>query len=151
MTEGGAGPEATGGVAASRLAYVVGTFLLTAAAVAGTALAGPGDPAAVAAGATAAWAIQAVAFWTLVGALDAGREVLRTWVAGIGARAGGLVLALVAGTITPLPIANLALAYAAAALVLLLMEAVWLALRRRPVEERGRTDPREREDGIGAR
>lgn len=140
------------GVAGSRFAYIGGTFLLTTAAVAAMARSGPGDAAAVAAGATAAWAIQAVAFWKLVGALDAGREVLRSWIAGIGARAGGLVLALVAGSITALPSADLALAYGAEALLLLLLEAAWLALRRRPaVGGRRRTDPREREDGVGAR
>jgi hypothetical protein len=85
----------------------------------------------LAAGALAAWAVQAVAVWKVVRALDDGRSVLRPWVAGIGARIGGLAAAFVASLLTERVGEGLALAYGGALLILLLLEAVWLALRRR--------------------
>jgi hypothetical protein len=100
-------------------------------------------PGMAAIGALAAWAVQAVAVWKVVGALDDGRSVLRPWVAGIGARIGGLAAAFVASFLTERVGEGLALAYGGVLLILLLLEAVWLALRRqgRPagLADRGRS------------
>lgn len=113
----------------SRTAYLVTTLCLAGGAVAASAGAGWGDPGAVAAGAFGAWAIQAVAYWRLVAALDQRGAAIRTWVLGMGARFGGLVLAFVAATLAPEEGASLLLAFGGAILVFLLLEATWLALR----------------------
>ncbi len=81
-------------------------------------------------GALAAWAIQAIAVWRVVEALDEGRSVLRPWATGIGARVGGLAAAFVASFLSESVGEGLALAYGGALLILLLLEAVWLVLRR---------------------
>lgn len=121
-----AGERAEGGSA--RLAYVVTTLLVSAA---GTAVVGwlrPADALAVGAGVFTAWAIQAISFWELAGRLGRGQDVLRTWIAGMGARAGGLVLAYVAGAGSALSRSGLLLGYGVAILSFLLLEAGWLAL-----------------------
>lgn len=142
----------SGGGVRSRLTYIAGTFLVTTAGLWVVARTGAGDVGAMTAGVLAAWTIQAAAVWTLVGALDAGGAVLRVWATGIGARVGGLVLAFVTGVATPLPAAELVLAYGVEILGLLLLEAAWLALRRRPGDGAGRTRANwnEGEDGVGA-
>lgn len=86
---------------------------------------------AVAAGAVAALVIQLVSFWRLVAALDAGASATRVWLAGIAARAGGLGLAIVAGRLWGAGGERVPLAYGSALLVLLLLEAAWLARRGR--------------------
>ncbi len=110
--------------------YAVVSLLLC---VAGVAAVGRLDvlPAGTASvGALAAWAVQAAAVWKVVKALDEGRSVLRPWAVGIGARVGGLAAAFVASFLSDRIGEGLALAYGGALLILLLLEAVWLALRR---------------------
>ncbi len=85
----------------------------------------------IAAGAVSAWAVQAVAFWRLVTALDAREDATRVWVAGIVARVGGLVVAGVAAAATGTGSA-LPASYGLTMLVLLLLEAAWLSRRPWP-------------------
>lgn len=140
------------GVARSRLFYPAVTLLATTAGVWTATRAGLGRPGAVIAGTGAAWAIQAAAIWALVSALDAGRPVARVWVAGIGARLGGLALVAVVGVTTSLPVEDLSLAYGVEILALLLLEAGWLAWRGTPAgRARRRGNRTEREDRIRAR
>jgi len=81
-----------------------------------------------AAGVILAWVVQTAAFWRLDRALVAGRDATRTWLGGIAARFGGLVFAagLALGGVTS---DDVPVAYGVGMLVLLLMEAVWLARR----------------------
>ena len=85
-------------------------------------------------GIAAAWLIQVVAVWPLNRALLEGRLAIRPWLAGIGLRMGGLVvtggLAWTGSATSDLPIA-----YGLAMLVLLLTEALWLALARTKTNE----------------
>lgn len=151
MRRGGSGGTGLGRGVGSPLFYVSVTLLVTAAGAWAAARAELGQPGAVGAGAGAAWAIQAAAVWALVGKLDAGRPVLRVWVAGMGARLGGLALVFVAGATTALPTGDLLLAYGVEILALLLLEAAWLAWRGTPGVRAGARGGRaEREDRIGA-
>lgn len=127
---GAPGPRRAAAMA--RSSYLAATLLLSGAAAAVAVAAGVAGAKPVATGVGAAWAIQAIAFWKLVGALYSGRAVLRAWVAGMGARAGGLVLAFLAGGWTPLAARELVLSYGLAMVALLLLEAAWLAARRPP-------------------
>lgn len=119
----------TGAVSrAARGAYALTTLALAAAGIAAAAAAGWGAPRNVAIGALGAWFLQAVAFWCLAGALERREDATRTWVLGIGARFGGLVLAFVADLAAGAG-HDLPLAFGVAILVFLLLEAVWLARR----------------------
>lgn len=127
---------ATGAVSrAARRAYAGITLALAAVGVAAAAAAGWGEPRNVAAGALGAWVLQAVAFWRLAGALARGENATRTWVLGIGARFGGLVLAFVADLAAGAG-HDLPLAFGAAILAFLLLEAVWLARPRVATESK---------------
>lgn len=140
------------GIVTSRLFYVVGTLLGTMAGLWAAVQAGLGHAGAVIAGTGTAWTIQAAAIWALVGVLDAGRSALRVWLAGIGARLGGLALVVLVGVTTALPLGDLSLAYGVEILALLLLEAGWLMWRSGHGKGAGRReDPTGREDRIGAR
>ncbi|MFQ5678932.1 MAG: hypothetical protein ACE5HP_05690 [Gemmatimonadota bacterium] len=121
-------PGAGAPEAAVRFTYLGATFLLTAGGLA--VLVGRDGPSsgAVAAGVATAWVIQAVAFWKLLAVLYRGGSLLRVWAGGIGARAGGLVLAFAAGATSSLPTRWLLLGYGVEILALLLLEAAWLAV-----------------------
>lgn len=128
--KGGSGP----GVSAGRVAgldYVVLALLVSFAGAWLAVRVGAPEPLAAWVGALGAWAIQSVAFVGLVRALDAGRTATPVWVAGIAARIAGLAAAFAASRLMP-GMETLALAYGAAILLLLLIEAGWLAIRRRP-------------------
>ena len=109
-----------------RAAYVTLTGLV---AVAGGVAAsiGGADARSVAAGLACAWAIQAASFWPLAGALDAGRSVAVSWVAGMAARFGGLA-ALWAFSCQSFANCSFAMAYAFALVTFLVVEAAWLAV-----------------------
>jgi hypothetical protein len=109
-----------------RAAYVALTGLV---AVAGGVAAsiGGADAKSVAAGLAFAWAIQAASFWPLAGALDVGRSVAVSWVAGMAARLGGLA-ALWAFSALSGRGREAVLAYAFALVTFLLVEAAWLAI-----------------------
>ncbi len=109
-----------------RAAYVALTGLV---AVAGGVAAGIGgaDARSVAAGLAFAWAIQAASFWPLAGALEVGRPVVVSWVAGMVARFGGLA-ALWAFSALSGRGREAVLAYAFALVTFLLVEAAWLAV-----------------------
>ncbi len=111
--------------------YALATLVIVGvgAAVAARSAAGPE----IAAGAVSAWAIQAVAFWRLVTALDAREDATRVWVSGIVARVGGLAVAAVAAVATGTG-SELPASYGVTMLVLLLVEAAWLS--RRPWPDR---------------
>lgn len=115
---------------AARLTYVAATFLLGAAGTGVASRAAAAHATGVVAGVAAAWAIQAVSFWKLAGRLDRGRDAVRVWVAGMGARAGGLALAFVAGSVPGVSRNGLLLGYGGAILAFLLLEVAWLAARR---------------------
>lgn len=132
---------ATGAVSrAARRAYSGITLALAVVGIAVATAAGWGEPRNVAAGALGAWVLQAVAFWRLAGALMRGESATRTWVLGIGARFGGLVLAFVADLAAGAG-HDLPLAFGAAILVFLLLEAAWLARRPRSTESPRRRAP----------
>ncbi len=109
-----------------RAAYVALTGLV---AVAGGVAAGIGgaDARSVTAGLALAWAIQSASFWPLAGALEAGRPVVVSWVAGMAARFGGLA-ALWAFSALSGRGREAVLAYAFALVTFLLVEAAWLAV-----------------------
>lgn len=115
-----------------RPAYLAVTLGLAAAGLWTAARAGLEGLGAAAAGVAVAWGIQAGAVWALVGELDAGRPVLKVWVAGIAGRVGGLGLAWAVAALTGMSARTVVVAYGATILGLLLGEAAWLALRRRP-------------------
>lgn len=131
-------PDGGGGRDARRLAYLVATGL---AALVGWALATRaagwrgGD---VAVGLGAAWAVQAVSFWKLAGTLWSGGDALRTWVAGIAARAGGLAVVWAAARAAGRDGPDLVGSYALALVVFLLAEAGWLAVPGRDAGAAGR-------------
>lgn len=110
----------------------IGYFLVTAGIGAGGVLASPSmglaDTGTVALGVGTAWLIQAVAFWTLHGALATGRRVIPTWVAGMVARAGAIAVLWVAARAGQLSSRDLLISYAVAILVFLMLEAAWLAI-----------------------
>lgn len=90
----------------------------------------PGHAPAVAVGLGTAWVLQAPAFWILAGRLASGESAVRSWVAGIAARFGGLAVLAVAGDVAGGPRTVLMLAYAAAVFVQLMLEALWLWKRQ---------------------
>lgn len=110
------------------LVYLAVTLALSAVGLAWVVRWNGGAGRAVAGGAATAWAIQAVAFWRLVLALHRKHEVLRVWVVGIGARAGGLVLMFAVGATSGMPTQALLLGYGVEIVALLLLEAAWLAV-----------------------
>lgn len=100
------------------------------------ALTGPGGAAALLAGAPAAevwagglsaWAIQVAAFWPLWGRIRRGERALHVWVAGIAARLAGLGVLVLAAAPAGLEAAPAAVAYGLTIVVLLWVEAWWLA------------------------
>lgn len=115
----------------SRPAYVAVTGVVTAAGALTAAAAGVGERGAVAAGSATAWVLQAPSFWRLAGTLARGERAVRDWVGGMALRLGGLALIAVVGAATGLAGRDAALAYVAALLVHLGLEAVWL-VRRQP-------------------
>lgn len=121
----------------SRAAYVAVTGVLTLAGGAAAAAAGWGPTEAVAAGLATAWVLQAPSFWRLAGALARGRSAVRPWLGGIALRLGGLGLVAVAGATTALPARETAMAYVAALMTYLGLEALWL-YRRQPDGRPGR-------------
>lgn len=109
-------------------AYVGATLVLVVAGVAAALAAGaPGSE--TVAGAAAAWTIQAAAIWKLAGVLDGRASAVSVWAAGMGARLAGLAGAWLGGSATALERDALILAYGVTVLVLLLLEAGWLARR----------------------
>lgn len=124
----------------SATGYAAVTLGLTAAGV-GTAVAAGGPAGAIAAGTLSAWVIQAASFWRLDAALAARRDAVRPWAGGIAARLGGLAIAVVATAAAPAGPA-LPLAYGAALVVFLVVEAAWLSRRpwREPTRNRQRRE-----------
>lgn len=86
------------------------------------------DPASTAVGLGSAWVVQAPAWWFLAGDLARGRRVTRSWVAGMAARVGGVVVLAVAAGPGGLDRATTLVAYAGALLGFLTLEAFWLHL-----------------------
>ncbi|MCK5411681.1 MAG: hypothetical protein KAJ67_06280 [Gemmatimonadetes bacterium] len=80
------------------------------------------------AGGVAAWLVQAPAYWVLVGRLERGLDATGPWLAGIGARFGGLALLAVGSWALGLPMGPVALAYGIAMVAFLILEATWLAV-----------------------
>lgn len=78
-------------------------------------------------GGLSAWAIQAAAFWPLWGRIRRGERALRVWVAGIAVRVAGLGALVVAAAPAGLDPAPAAVAYGLTIVVLLWVEAWWLA------------------------
>ena len=107
----------------SALVYGIVTLILTVVAIGSSGLDWE-----LSLGITVAWIIQATAFWRLDCALSSGRNAMRAWLGGMGARFGGLVfvggLTLVGATSADVPIA-----YGISMLLLLLAEAGWLVRR----------------------
>lgn len=92
-------------------------------------VAGPGsDPASTVVGLGSAWVVQAPAWWFLAGDLAGGRRATRSWVAGMAARLGGLVVLAVAAGPGGLDRPTTLIAYAGAMLGFLTLEAFWLHL-----------------------
>lgn len=127
----------------SRASYLAATAILTAVGAAAAPAIGAGSPAAVAAGLVTAWALQAPSFWRLAGTLARGEPAVRDWVAGMALRLGGLGVVAAAGSATGLSARDTAVAYVAALLVHLALEAVWL-FQRQP--DPGEADARRRRD-----
>lgn len=97
-------------------------------------------------GASAAWVLQAIAFAALYRALARGGSAVGAWVAGIGARVGGLALAFVVVAMGPVRPA-LGIVFGLSLLGLLLLESAWLALDGpRPAAARGGERPRPPDD-----
>ena len=110
-----------------RAGYLLVTLTLTAAATIAAALGGHSGVA-VGVGAGIAWLVQAGSFWLLAGSLDAGRPVMRVWVAGIASRFGAGVLVWLLAALAGAPTRELMIAYGLALAVFLIVEAVWLAV-----------------------
>lgn len=111
-----------------RVAYLLVTAVLGAVGVWVAHTMGLAPAGAMALGVGAAWLIQAVAFWTLVGALATGRRVIPIWVGGMLARAGGIAVLWVAAQAGQLSSRDLLFSYVFAILAFLLVEAAWLAI-----------------------
>lgn len=129
----------------SRAAYLVVTGVLTVAGGTAAAALGWGSPEAVAAGLAMAWLLQAPSFWRLAGRLARREPAVRDWVGGMALRLGGLALIAVVDATTALPGRDAALAYVAALLAHLGLEAVWLFRRQPDPAGRGKRDVRTRE------
>ena len=120
-------------------AYAVATLVTIGA---GVALTGGSRPIAV--GMFVAWVLQLLAFRPLLAALDAGRDMTRSWLGGLALRAGGLIAtggATLLGGVSP----DLPVAYGTTMMVLLMVEAGWL-FRRLPRASAG--DSSGRKHGI---
>lgn len=120
----------------SRAGYLAATAALTVAGGLGAGALDAGSPRAVAAGLAMAWALQAPSFWRLAGAIARGERAVRDWAGGIALRLGGFGVIVAAGAATGLPTRDAAVAYVAALLAYLALEAVWL-LRRQPAAAGG--------------
>lgn len=121
----------------SRAGYLLATAAATVAGGLTAAALDAGSPRAIGAGLSVAWVLQAPSFWRLAGTLARGEPALRDWVGGIALRLGGLGVVAAAGAATGLAARDAAVAYAAALLAYLALEAVWL-LRRQPPRAGGR-------------
>lgn len=135
----------------SRTSYLAATAALTAAGATTAAARGWGSTEAVVAGLGTAWLLQAPSFWRLAGRLARNEPAVRDWVGGMALRLGGLALIAVVDATTGLPGRDAAVAYVAALLAHLGLEAVWL-LQRQPSPggrdggaEEGPDDERENE------
>lgn len=110
-----------------RLGYLAVTFGLLAGGSAVVLATAPDRRAGWLAGGVAAWLVQAPAYWVLVGRLEGGLDATGPWLAGIGARFGGLALLAAGSWALGLPTGPVALAYGIAMLAFLILEAIWLA------------------------
>lgn len=115
----------------SRTSYLAATAVLTVAGATTAAARGWGATGAVVAGLGTAWLLQAPSFWRLAGRLARNEPAVRDWVGGMALRLGGLALIAVVDATTGLPGRDAAVAYVAALLGYLGLEAVWL-LQRQP-------------------
>lgn len=113
-----------------RLGYLASTLALLVAGSAVVRVAGPARAGLLIAGGLVAWLIQAPAYWVLLDRLERGVDATRPWLAGMAARIGGFALLAVASWITRLPLGSMAVSYAIAMIVFLIVEAAWLAGRR---------------------
>ncbi len=113
-----------------RAGYLAVTAAGTVAAGLAWAAVRPSHGPAAAVGLGTAWVLQAPAFWILAGRLARGRRAVRSWIAGIAARFGGLAVLAVAGDVAGGPGAIVLLAYGAAVFVQLMLEALWLWKRQ---------------------
>jgi len=111
--------------ARTRLAYLACTLLVAAVGVVATGLAG-GPERAAATGAALAWLVQAPAAWALTSGLRAGRKVTGRWAAGLAARLAGIGLAALAAPALGAGRRATMMAYGAAMVAFLLLEAGWL-------------------------
>lgn len=113
-----------------RAGYLAVTAALTLAAGLAWTAVEPAHGPAVAVGLGTAWILQAPAFWILAGRLARGRDAVRSWIAGIAARFGGLAVLAVAGDVAGASGAVVLLAYGAAVFAQLMLEALWLWKRQ---------------------
>lgn len=123
----------------SRAGYLLATAAVTVAGGLAAAALDAGSPRAVGAGLSVAWVLQAPSFWRLAGTLARGEPAVRDWVGGIALRLGGFGVVVAAGAATELAVRDAAVAYVAALLAYLALEAVWL-LRRQPARAGRRRD-----------
>lgn len=130
----------------SRVGYLLATATVTVAGGLTAAALDAGSPRAVAAGLSVAWVLQAPSFWRLAGTLARGEPAVREWVGGIALRLGGLAVVAAAGAATGLAARDAAVAYVAALMAYLALEAVWL-LRRQPAAAGRRADEGTRRNG----
>jgi hypothetical protein len=112
------------------LGYLAATFALLVVACGLLWAWGVDGRAGLAVGAAVAWIVQAPAYGALVDRLDRGLDATRVWIGGMGARLGGFAILAVASWLSALPVAPVAVSYAITMVVLLVLEAAWLARRR---------------------
>lgn len=113
-----------------RASYLTVTLAVTVAAGLAWSALEPAHAGPVALGLGTAWLLQAPAFWILAGRLARGGDAFRPWVAGIGARFGGLAALAVAGGVEETSGKVLLLSYGAAVFAQLMLEALWLWKRQ---------------------
>lgn len=130
----------------SRTGYLLATAAVTVAGGLAAAALDAGSPRAIGAGLSVAWVLQGPSFWRLAGTLARGEPAVRDWVGGIALRLGGFGVVVAAGAATGLAARDAAVAYVAALLAYLALEAVWL-LRRQPARAGRRSDSRTRRNG----
>lgn len=107
--------------------YLLASLALLAAVATPALVGGVAPTEAVVVGGLAAWTLQAVSFWMLAGRLAEGRDAVRSWIGGMALRWGGLVVTTAGAWLAGLPYRQTGFACGAALLLLLLLEAGWLA------------------------